>query len=280
MKLTLFFRSRPAQTTFIGLFMIVTALLPCSLQAQSNTDAWKSQLTIYGWLPDIEGSTQFPSGASGPSIEIDSSTLLDNLKFTFMGAFEVSKGPWGAFTDLIYLEEDARRSNTRGFTVGGAALPATVEANTDYSLKSVIWTLTGTYRLQDTSKFSTKLLFGARMIDMDQRLDWSLTGDISGLGLPGRSGSGSVESTNWDAVIGLKGKVFLDSDNRWVVPYYVDIGTGDSDLTWQGMAGIGYQFNWGAVVLNYRYLDYEPASSSKVTDFTLSGPMIGASFEW
>lgn len=280
MKLTLFLRSRPTHATCIGFLIIVTALLPCSLQAQNNMDAWQSQLTIYGWLPDIEGSTQFPSGASGPSIEIDSSTLLDNLEFTFMGAFEVSKGSWGAYTDLIYLKETARRSNTRGLTIGGAALPATVEANTDYSLKSLIWTLAGTYSLQDTSKFSTDLLFGARMIDMDQRLDWSFTGDISGLELPGRSGSSSVKSTNWDAVIGLKGRVFLDSDNHWVVPYYVDIGTGDSDLTWQAMTGIGYQFNWGAVVLNYRYLDYEPASTSKVTDFTLSGPMIGASFEW
>jgi len=27
---------------------------------------------------------------------------------------------------------------------------------------------------------------------------------------------------------------------KWFVPYYLDVGTGESDLTWQAMGGIGY----------------------------------------
>jgi opacity protein-like surface antigen len=61
---------------------------------------------------------------------------------------------------------------------------------------------------------------------------------------------------------------------------FSDIGTGDSDFTWQAMAGLGYQFNWGDVVLTYRYLDYDLGSASSVTDPKFSGVMLGASFSW
>jgi hypothetical protein len=46
---------------------------------------------------------------------------------------------------------------------------------------------------------------------------------------------------------------FMLGDN-WYIPYYADIGTGGSDLTWQLFGAIGYRFSWGdirLVVTNY-----------------------------
>jgi hypothetical protein len=40
-------------------------------------------------------------------------------------------------------------------------------------------------------------------------------------------------------------------NEHWYLPYYADIGTGDSDLTWQLFGGIGYMFNWGDIKLGY-----------------------------
>ena len=65
-----------------------------------------------------------------------------------------------------------------------------------------------------------------------------------------------------------------------MAPWYFDIGAGDSDLTWTGMAGIGYHFDWGEVVLTYRYMDYDMGSGSPIRDINFAGPMIGASFAW
>ena len=64
------------------------------------------------------------------------------------------------------------------------------------------------------------------------------------------------------------------------MPYYVDIGTGQSEFTWQGIAGIGYKFNWGEVFGVWRYLDYSFKSSSKLEDLNASGPAVGVAFSW
>jgi hypothetical protein len=254
-------------------------LQPAGASAEDGDGGWEWRATIYGWLPDLEATARFPTGGEG-TINVDTATLLDNLDFTFMGALEVRKGSWGMFTDVLYLDEGASRSGIREVDIGRNDLPADVTADVVFDLKSWVWTLAGTYNLMGGSENPVDLAFGARMVDMDQSLAWSFNGDISQLPLPGPEGSSDISQTNWDAVIGLKGHTSFGTEGRWVLPWYFDIGTGDSDFTWQAMAGLGYQFGWGAVVLTYRYLDYDLDSDSAIADMTFSGPMIGASFTW
>jgi len=52
--------------------------------------------------------------------------------------------------------------------------------------------------------------------------------------------------SNWDAIVGARGAV--DLTEKWHLFGYLDIGAGDSDLTWQAMAGIGYT-SWTSAVL-------------------------------
>ena len=67
-------------------------------------------------------------------------------------------------------------------------------------------------------------------------------GNIGGIPATGRTGESNVGRTNWDGIVGVKGRWHFGAEHRWFVPYYVDIGTGDSDFTWQAMAGIGYSW--------------------------------------
>ena len=159
-------------------------------------------------------------------------------------------------------------------------MPAGVELNAELDIEAWVWTFAGTYAISDTPHNTTQLLFGGRMLSMEQTLDWSFNGNIGALGLPGRSGSTQVDETNWDAIVGLKGVATLGADRRWVLPYYVDVGTGDSKLTWQAMAGVGYSFDWGTTTLAWRYLDYEFDSDVGVQDISLSGPFLGVTFQW
>ncbi len=89
-----------------------------------------------------------------------------------------------------------------------------------------------------------------------------------------------MTENNWDAIIGLKGRAFIGNERKWFVPYYVDIGAGESKFTWQLNGGIGYAFDWGAVVASWRYLDYSFKSSSRVTDMNFSGPLVGVAFKF
>jgi len=84
----------------------------------------------------------------------------------------------------------------------------------------------------------------------------------------------------WDGIIGVKGRASFGANREWFVPYYLDVGTGQSDFTWQGIIGIGYQFHWGAVTAAWRYLDYEFKSGKPLESLNLSGPAIGVTFRW
>jgi hypothetical protein len=256
------------------------AAMPLAAQAQAAADSWQFRASIYGYFPTVSSSSQFPTGGSGPTIDVDVGEIVDALKFTFMGSFEAQKGKWGVFTDLIYLDLGATKTESRDFSIGGAGVPAGVTANLSMDLKSWVWTVAGLYSLSETQHNRTNLVFGARMVDLKETLDWGLNGDIGPIGLPGRGGRAELSQTNWDAIVGLKGLATLGTERRWVVPYYVDIGTGQSKLTWQALAGVGYSFDWGTVTAAWRHLEYDFDSDKNVKDIQFSGPFFGLTFRW
>ena len=260
-----------------ALIVCAAIVQPVSAQAQ---DDWEWRGTIYAWLPSIEGTTIFPTDEDSPDLETDTSNILDSLDFTFMGTLKARKGSWGFFSDLMYLDVGDREEGSRDFTVGPNELPIGITANVNLDIKSAVWSMAGTYNLVASKQHESDLLIGARMLDMEQTLKWTFNGDIGDIPLPERTGHSKVSVTDWDAIIGVTGHAFIGDKGRWVVPYYLDVGTGDSDLTWQAMAGLGYQFDWGAMIFTYRYLDYDSGSGSPVTDLTIAGPMLGASFQW
>ncbi len=79
--------------------------------------------------------------------------------------------------------------------------------------------------------------------------------------------------------MGLRGEFRPGGD--WILPYYFDVGTGDSALTWQALVGVGYRFHWGDLVLAYRHLAYEFDDSAKGDlDLAFSGAGLGVAFRF
>jgi hypothetical protein len=197
-----------------------------------------------------------------------------------MGTFAAQKGRWGFLTDVMYMDVSGSKSNTRNVLIGPRnELPAGVSADLNLDIKALVWELAGTYQLSADPTAPVDVLAGARMLDLKQTLGWDFSANLGPL-QPTRSGSSEIKATNWDAIIGLKGQIRFGPYREWFVPYYVDVGTGDSDLTWQAIAGVGYSFKWGDLIAGWRYLDYNFKSSSKVDDMSLSGPMFGVSLRW
>ena len=257
----------------------IAGLAASPLHAQEISDDWQFGATIYGWLPDIGGHTELPLGGGG-SIGVDVGTILDHLKMTAMGSFEIQKGHWGAFTDIIYLDVGDSNSRTRNLSIGGVPIPASVTAAADFDLKSTIWTLAGSYRVVGTGEASFDVLAGARLAHMEQDLKWSFTGDFGPITPPPRTGSRDASVDQWDAIVGGKGRITFGTDRRWAVPYYFDIGTGDSDLTWQAELALTYAFGWGDLGVAWRYLDYDLKSDGPIVDLNFNGPAVGAIFRW
>ncbi|HOM11871.1 MAG TPA: hypothetical protein PLB41_00960 [Rubrivivax sp.] len=272
----------PVRKYLAAALLGAAAAAPAAAQSQSSSSdgggagGWQFEAAIYGWFPAISGTSSFPPNGGGPSIDVSMGDVINALKFAFMGNFGMRQGQWGLWTDLVYADFGVSRSGSHDFAIGGHPLPVGISADLNLDLKSWIWTLAGSYRLKDDSEGAMDLLFGARMLDMTNGLSWNIHG--TGGNLPPRTGFKEVGFTNWDGIVGLRGRARLGADRTWFIPFYVDVGAGDSRLTWQVNAGIAYQFDWGALGATWRYLDYDFKSGAPVTDLRFSGPVIGASF--
>jgi len=255
------------------------ALLPSMAQAQ-QADKWQYSASIYGYLPSIGGKTAFPSNSGGSSVDVTADDIVDALKMTFMGSFEMHNGRWGAFTDVLYLNVGSSKSLSRDFTIGGSGIPANVSADLSLDLKGLIWTLGGEYRLNADPAWTVDLLAGARMFELKTRLDWTMSGTLGPIPPAIRSGRSEVDDTMWDGIIGVKGRYAFGRDKKWAVPFYFDVGTGNSDSTMQAAAGVAYKYNWGEVMAMWRYLDYNMKSGKAIEDMNFNGPMVGATWRW
>ena len=248
--------------------------------ASDDSDSWQFGASIYGWFPDIAGETVFTQNDSGGDFGVDIEDILGNLKFTLMGAFDVRKGRWGLLTDLIYMDVGDSESGTREASIGRRSLPVNATANIDLDIKSWIWNIVGYYRALEKNGWTLDVLAGARYLDVEQSVNWNVTGNIGSIPISDRAGAATAEVSNWDAIVGARGRFAFGTQKAWFVPYHVDLGAGDSDFTWQGIAGLGYAFHWGEVVAAWRYLDYDLSSDKPIKDMNFSGPAIGVTFRW
>jgi hypothetical protein len=251
---------------------------PVAISA-TREDTWQFAAFVYGYYPSIGGQLTFRNGQSS-DINIDPNVITNNLKFAMLGSFEARKGEWGMFTDVMYMDLGAFKSRFHDMTIGGVGLPADVSASANLDLKITIWTMAATYRIVQAKDAALDVFAGARLLDFKEELNWTLNGNIGQIPLPGRAGDQSSKNHFTDGIIGIKGRVAFGNELKWFVPYYGDIGTGDSDVTWQAMAGLGYAFSWGEVIGGWRHLDYKFKSDLNDDSINLDGPMLGVAFHW
>lgn len=258
-------------------------LIPMDSAAQSPSDQWQFGITPYFWAPRVDGTLKYgvPPGAGGsPDVAIDADDYLENLDFVFMIAGEARKGRWSVFTDVIYLDfsDDDSKVKSIDFIDGGPDLVnASLDAGTETSFKALAWTLAGGYSMLQGDLGRLELLAGFRYFGVDASTDWRLTTTITGPGgshsFP-PSGSASQREDLWDGIIGLRGRLNLGG-SKFYIPYYIDVGAGSSELTWEGMAGLAYGFKWVDIIVAYRYLYYDMDDDGLVQDMSFGGPEIG-----
>jgi hypothetical protein len=238
--------------------LILTVVVMTSMTLPGVTfaqdDGWKFEVGLYGWYADINAET--PRGSEG---ELEAEYAIDNFKMAFMGAFEAQKNNWGFLVDVFYVnteDEDA-----------GPLSRANVE------LTNWIVTPIATYRFVEKDSFELSALAGARYLYLKPEVTVETQPP-----LPPRRLNFSESDGNWDGIIGLRGRVKFS--NNWYLPFHLDIGTGDSDVTWQTMAGIGYQFSWGDIVAGYRYIDWEFDDRKILAELDVSGLFAGVKFRF
>jgi hypothetical protein len=256
-----------------SLMVILLVLVLCSSASASEKgpDDWKFTLLLYGWFPSIDASATFNNvGTGGPDVNVDTSDLITKLNFVFMGAFEAKKGKWGAFTDLLYMNiSDEGTANVN--IAGSPSLPV----NADNSLKGTVWTLAGEYAAVENPSVQFNLVAGLRYFSMKPEMNLKFDGPLPPE-LPGRNISKRIDA--WDGIVGVKGAFAFGKG--WFIPYYADIGTGESKLTWQMLGGVGYRYKWFDIRGVYRHLDYDLDREDVDLDLGFSGPAVVLGFHF
>jgi len=250
-----------------GLFMTIAAISlvisgagPVSAADPAPTNEWEGDLAVYLWGSSIAGQT-----ATDDMISVSFGDLLEDLKMAFMVSGGARKGKGVVLADLIYLDLEAKQDSTE--SVGGNP----VDVSTDVELKSAIVSLAGGYTAVQTDNQVLNLLAGVRYLDLEVNLSFDVGGTPD-------SSSGSGDAL--DFVIGVQGRA--DFAKHWLFNYYLDLGTGDTEFTWQAVAGLGYRFKHLEVGFGYRYLEWsfekgDPFAKA-LEDLDISGPYAGVRF--
>lgn len=233
------------------LLVFLTVCTPMSAQSQKNPDDWNFALAIYGWYSDINAET-----TRGQESEIEAQYAIDNFEMAFMGSVEARKKDWSFLIDTFYISTEDKD-------------PGIPNRQAELELKNWIITPIVAYRFVNRDNFELSVLGGARYLSLETDLAVTTRGGII---------TSSQSEDNWDAIIGLRGSFMFGPS--WYIPFHLDIGAGDSDFTWQALAGLGYRFDWGDIEAGYRYIDWEFDDRPGIAEMDYSGPFVGVKFRF
>jgi hypothetical protein len=250
---------------YIPLLIALTALLilalPGFLMAQDTdkTDQWQFMIEPYVWIAGIGGAT-----SNGTDINVGFDDIVSNLKFAYMGVLGVKKGKWSFIVDPIYLS--VKKTQDGSISYSGNSF----NSHTEVNAKAWVVTPVIGYNIIDCKRGKLDIVAGARYLDVQVDVDVNIA-------TPNPVGSQlSVSGDVWDGVLGVKSEIALYE--KFYIPIYLDVGTGNSDLTWQVAGGLGYRFSLCDLVAGYRYLNWDFGSSSSLKNMNLSGPYVGVKF--
>ena len=242
--------------TFLGMSLFLVTGLPAMASETAGKDEWQFDGNVYLWGAEIQAD--LPGGGD---IDISFSDIVDNLDMAFMGGLGARKDKLRLFTDIIYmkLEDD---------DIDAPYVPSAIDIGV--TLEAWIVQPTAAYTVYQKPEYNIELLGGVRYLWLDVDLDISLAG--------GPSGSGSDDGSNWDGIVGVQGNMSLT--DKWGAVAYLDYGTGDSDYTYQALAGLNYQYDSVTGTFGYRHLRWEFEDDTPLENLRVSGPYAGVKFNF
>lgn len=246
--------------TGIGLLSVTAA--PA---ADTADDHWQFELTPYLFASGLYGTTG--AQAVEADVEMGFDDILEQLEMGLMGSFEARRGRWGILFDGLYFELGGERSSSWQGPLGIGSATGELDVTTTMQM----YQLAAAYRFGEG--VTVDLVGAARYTELDTELNLVVT--TGGL-LPGGTRSLSADESWWDPVVGAR--VLIPFAQHWAVVLYGDIGGFGvgSDLTYQAIAGVNWQFSKHfAAKAGYRYLYQDFEDGDFVWDTAAHGPYLG-----
>jgi hypothetical protein len=289
-------KAHPIHAHLLACFVLAGVLLTTGaavhVAGESASDGWRFDLEPYVWTPGLGGVS-----GTGSSINVGFTDVLQDLNFMAMGKVTASKNKFSVFVDAINIKLNGGDSSQYPIPISGddfansplAGLPPGTVASVTDQAKAVLkgWVVSSAagYELIDNERGSLHVLAGARYLSLDVTTTLSLTASLTVPGFGGGSGGGgaiiSGTDTFWDGIVGVSGKLHLDTAKKIYFSYYGDVGTGDTDLTWSVQGTFGYRINdqWD-VRAGYRYLRWNFESGAALANLHVRGPQFGVNYRF
>lgn len=230
--------------SFIAVFLL-TGTVTTIAQADDDFNTWQNTLApLYLWGVSIDGSM------NGAGLSLDFNEAVSDLNGIFTLHYEGAKGNWGVIVDYSFLNLKPE-----------GTLPPGVPVNVDFN--NTIAEVAALYRFGPQNPW--QLLAGVRRYDLD--IDVNVG--------PGTN----ISETVTDFMFG--GRFVKDFSTKWRMLARVDLATGDSDLTTNGLITFDYRFTkLLSGFFGYRYLKYDVDEPDFKYDMTHSGPLLALAFHW
>jgi opacity protein-like surface antigen len=224
----------------------------------TTTDSgWQVSASMYGWFTRLDGDMTV-RGRTVP-VDVPFDEIFDRLKFTFMGLVEVGKGRWSFLADVFYAKLEPSTSDRL--------------ATFDSQIEQFIGNFAVFYQVVETSTTRLDAYAGARVNWMETDVNIKFTG--------GATASDSADKTWVDPIIGLR--LHHDLTDKFFIRALADIGGFgiSSDITWQGMASLGYRLSENASVgLGYRGIGTDYTSGTTTYDVISHGLLLGFEYHF
>jgi hypothetical protein len=268
---------RIAALTLAAIFAAMHAHATDAAPLRSDAeDRWQLAIAPYIWLPSVDGTMRFSLPGGGADTSTGPYDYLQNLKFAFMIQGEARKGDWSFFADGIYLNFGRHESAVNA--TNGLFGPRETQQSAETSFRGTLVEIGGGRTVMRQSWGSVDAIVGMRYLGVKGTLDATAVSTTSAGANPQLDVS-QVQNI-FDGFAGVRGRVSITGDGRWYVPFYLDLGAGSSEFTWQAMTGLGYAMKWGDVSLTYRYLAFYGRGDQLVQTLRFSGPSLNVIFRF
>ena len=240
-----------------------------AVHTPANAADWDWTLVAYVWASDMSMDVSI-NDRSLIGADIAFSDLLDKTDFATQIHFDGHRGRGGFLLDLTYLDLGASQTTAE-------PLPGGTQINSD--IRTLLYEVGGFYR-PSGGNCCLDFIFGARVIDLDMTLDIALPDSLA------LTTQVNMSDTLADGFVGLR--YLKPLAENWSFIVRGDIGSGDSDLSWNAAAYIVYDVGkqkQNRIVFGYRHLALEFKGTSSLglrveTDLTMSGLAAGFAFRF
>lgn len=252
---------------------------PAPSAATAGQTGWRTDITPYVWVPNVNGQFTFTHpalaaignpGSVGINVHVGPNSYLSKLNFVAMLSAYASNGTSSYGADYIYINASTSTADVVSVTGPHGKIEFPVNVSTSARVRGSLLTLELGKSLTQNTNSPMEFVGGVRYLGSTTSVDWNFTGPLDILA---RSGSASANQYVWDPLMGLRGRIGLGSN--LFVPYYADFGVGAQNLTNQELIGLGWAQRWGDIVIVNRWLQYS-FTNPGATNIQLVGPALGA----